>query len=300
MAVPPPMPKRTIAPPTEPLPGSSTEIRDGEYSFTLFIPTKWKAEGARNVELTVHFHGAAWFAITEHLRRGLTCPLLVASLGEGSSVYRKPFEDHDRFARLLLLVEEELRKRGAPSKCRIDAVGISSFSAGYGAVRELVKVARYVQLIHRIVLADSLYASFGTATDGRPTLHPAPEHIEPWLAFCRLAARGSKTFVLTFSHVPTPAYASSSQCAAALAEIVGAKLERVPTGAVEATNDPLFPLLTRADRGRFHLWGYGGSDAQAHMTHARHIADVWLALDAAEKARARAGSTRPDNDLRWD
>jgi hypothetical protein len=39
-------------------------------------------------------------------------------------------------------------------------------------------------------------------------------------------------------------------------------------------------LLYRADIGHLHLWGYGGEDAQAHMTHVRHLADVWKALDA--------------------
>lgn len=47
-----------------------------------------------------------------------------------------------------------------------------------------------------------------------------------------------------------------------------------------ATNDPEFPLRYRADAGHFHVWGYGGADAAAHTTHPRHLADVWLALNA--------------------
>jgi hypothetical protein len=57
----------------------------------------------------------------------------------------------------------------------------------------------------------------------------------------------------------------------------------VPAGSLPATQDPEFPLLERADSGNFHLWGYGGQDAQAHITHVRHLADVWMALDAAQK-----------------
>ncbi|MCA9242137.1 MAG: hypothetical protein KDA37_18125 [Planctomycetales bacterium] len=52
-------------------------------------------------------------------------------------------------------------------------------------------------------------------------------------------------------------------------------------GSLPATLDPQFPLLTRADKGRLHIWGYGGDDLHGHLTHVRHIADIWMALDAA-------------------
>jgi hypothetical protein len=46
-----------------------------------------------------------------------------------------------------------------------------------------------------------------------------------------------------------------------------------------ATLDPDFPLIHRADLNGFHVWSYGGTDGQAHITHARHLADVWMAID---------------------
>src|SRR6185503_10812897 len=157
------------------------------------------------------------------------------------------------------------------------AVDVASFSAGYGAVREIVKWPEYRQLIRRIVLCDSMYGSFAAGS----TTRPAAEHIAPWVDFAKMAANGEKTFVLTYSQVPTSNYASSSQCAAALIEAVGAARVIVPRGSTPATLDPEFPLLTRADVRDFHVWGYDGADAQAHLTHVRHLADVWRALDAA-------------------
>jgi hypothetical protein len=70
-------------------------------------------------------------------------------------------------------------------------------------------------------------------------------------------------------------------CASALIDAVGGSKMKVPRGSLPATLDPEFPLLTRTDIGHFHVWGYGGADAQAHLTHVRHLADVWKALDAA-------------------
>ena len=67
----------------------------------------------------------------------------------------------------------------------------------------------------------------------------------------------------------------------ALCNAIGVPMEKVMPGSIPSTLDPQFPLQTRADLRGFHVWGYGGSDAQAHMTHARHIADVWKELDTA-------------------
>ena len=262
---PPAMPGRAIARAATQPAGQQIEIEKG---YTLFVPKEWG--GQSSCVLTIHFHTEPWFAIEEHLRRGLRQPLLVVMLGQGSSVYRVPFEDRARLGKLVEQVERQLQTR-------VKAVDISSFSAGYGAVREIVQVREYRALIRRIVLCDSMYGSFAAGS----TTRPAAEHIEPWMEFAKMAARGQKTFVLTHSQVPTSNYASSAQCAAALIEAVGEARVIMPRGSIPATLDPEFPLLTRTDVGHFHVWEYDGADAQAHLTHVRHLADVWKALDAA-------------------
>jgi hypothetical protein len=277
VAVPPPMPRRNIAPPATPPKGHLLRVEHEGDPFMLFIPQGWGPPAPTNIELTVHFHGAAWFAIDEHLRRGLRGPLLTFSPGEGSTIYRRAFENPARFSRLLRHIEGELKRNGASTDSHITAVDISSFSAGYGAVRELVKSPEYRAIIRRIVLCDSLYASFAPGSSTKP----APEHIDPWIPFAKMAAKGEKTFVLTHSLVPTPTYASTAQCATALIEAVGGSRMIVERGSIPATLDPEFPLLTRSDIGHFHVWGYDGADAAAHVTHVRHLADVWKTLDAA-------------------
>jgi len=291
LVVPPPMPHRSIPPPTEPIPGTQTILRDGDTTFCLYLPDGWKAPADGTVELTANFHAAVWFVIEEHLRRGLDGPLLCFYLGQGSSVYRRPFEDRERLGRILRQVEAELVKRGAPPGTRIGAVDLSSFSAGYGAVRELVQSPDYFRLIRRIVLGDSMYGSLETepptgpdAPEPKPQAsgrRPLAEHIEVWVPFAQAAMRGEKTFAFTYSQVPTATYASSAECAAALIEAVGAPLETVAPGSIPAADDPQFPLRSRSDAGCVQVWSYGGEDAQAHMTHARHMAEGWLALDAA-------------------
>jgi len=272
--VPPAMPKRAIAPTSQPVAGTTCGMKEGTNGFTLFVPDSWRGPGRDGTtRLVVHFHTIEWFAIQEYLRGGLRWPLVVFNAGEGSTVYRKAFEDRERLGRILKIVEEKL---GA----RVASMDVSSCSAGYGAVREIVKNPTYFALIRRMVLADSMYASWDEATT-RPgmTSRPALENMEPWFEFAKAAARGEKTFLLTHSDVPTK-YASSGACAAVLIEETGARRVDTPKGTLAATIDPDFPLVYRADLNGFHVWGYGGTDGQAHLTHIRHLADVWRALDA--------------------
>lgn len=279
---PPPMPRRVIAPSTNELRGTQTVLTDRGTNFTLFLPHGWTNAVSSNTVLCAHFHTVAWFAIQEHVRRAAQEPLIVFALGEGSGTYRAPFTDTNRFARMIALVESELKRHGAPAETRVAHVDVSSFSAGYGAVRELVQQPAAFQIIRRIALLDSMYASLEPEAAGSTNRRPLATQIDVWIPFARAAARGEKTFAFTHSQVPTRAYASSSECAAALAARAGADMKTVATNSLPATRDPNFPLLRRADTGRFHVWSYGGEDAQAHLTHVRHLAEVWRALDAAE------------------
>src|SRR5688500_13043494 len=161
---PPRMMKRAIAKPAQDPPGEQVQISDQGNSFTLFIPANYQAQGG-DIELAVHFHGAAWFAIQEHLRAGRVTPLLSIYLGEGSTLYRNGFQDPERLPRVLKAAAEEIRFRSG-KRVRVTSLDFSSYSAGYGAVREIVKSPENVKMIRRIVLADSMYASYGP--DQRP------------------------------------------------------------------------------------------------------------------------------------
>jgi hypothetical protein len=255
-------------------------LEDRDVKFTLFLPNGWTNAMSSKAILCAHFHTVPWFAIQEHVRRDAMEPLMVFALGEGSSTYRVPFEDTNRFSRILVLVADELKKRGASANTRLAHVDVSSFSAGYGAVRELVKSPEYCKIIRRIVLLDSMYAGLETEEKGSTNRRPLAAHIDVWVPFAKAALRGEKTFVFTHSQVPTTAYASSSECAEALLQRVGLKARAVPANSIPAASDPNFPLLARTDSGRLHVWSYGGVDAQAHLTHVRHMAEVWQALDA--------------------
>ena len=187
----------------------------------------------------------------EHRRHGLVGPIACFALGEGSNVYRIPFEDRQRLSRVIALVEHNLQDRTPGAK--VSSVDITSFSAGYGAVREIVKSSEYVAVIRRIVLGDSMYASWEPAsTQPGATSRPLDEQIQPWLDFAKCAVRGEKVFVFTYSQVPTGTYADSAACAHALNRALGLTATSVPKGSTPATSDADYPLIERCDRNGYH------------------------------------------------
>jgi hypothetical protein len=273
---PPPMPVRSIAPRSS-RSGHSEEIEEGGQKFKLFVPGRAKAR--HEVNLTLHFHSATWHAIQEHEDRGIDGPLIAFYPGEGSAIYGRSFQDPLRLSKWIQIVLERLIERGWPRDCQVQTLSITSFSAGYGAVRQIVQQPEHFQRLRRVILADSLYGSLTPNED--PTVRiPLAEHVAVWKPLAQAAIRGEKTFAITCSEVPTPSYASSSEVARAIVESIGGRLDPAETSHA-AAKDPQHPLRMRFDKGRFHVWQYGGNDGPAHMTHARHLADIWKALDRA-------------------
>ncbi len=280
-AYPPAMSQREIGP-IGALPGQTNVLQDGEYEFILFVPSKWKAPASGQVDLRINFHGATWFAIQEHLRGGLNHPMIAFHGGDGSGKYQRPFKDTLRFGRWMKIVEDKLKEGGSPASTKITAVSISSYGAGYAAIREILQSAEYQKLIKRVVIAGAIYADYAKDADGSDTKTPINSQIDPYIPFAQAATLGEKTFVITYSEVLPGPYAGSSECAEAISSKVGGTFAEVELDSSAAANDPDFPLIKRCDVKSFHLWGYAGNTPESHITHARHIADVWRALDDAK------------------
>ncbi len=257
---------------------------------TLFIPEGFTVPAGEEIHLTMHFHGTPWFVIEEHWRRGATTPLFIFSGFEGSSAYRRPYEDRDRLARNIRSVQQELARRYDRPDLRVTSIELQSYSAGYGAIREIVKSPEYVDQTTAIVLADSMYASFTSDTDHRPLR----DHVSPWFPIARRAMAGDMLFVVAHSSGAPRTYAGTTATARAVVESVGGELQPVRPGSLPSADPSLdFPLITRFDRGGLHVWGYAGDDLNAHMAQARTLADFWRAVENSEAtAKSRSNINR--------
>ena len=154
------------------------------------------------------------------------------------------------------------------------SVTLTSWSAGYGAIRTILGQPGAADRVGAVILLDSLHASY--VIDGDPAAprskDPAVE-VEDLGAFTRLAAEaaaGRTRFWVTHSEVYPGTYASTTDTANALVASLG--LTRRPI----LKHGPLgMQQLSEARRGDFHVLGFAGNSAPDHVDHLYALGE-WL------------------------
>lgn len=226
---------------------------------TLLIPDTYRPQGD-SVDLVIHFHGTAERALECFKKSGRSAALVVIAWNGLSRKYEKPFEDDPKlFARVLHEAKAKLAEHFGLKGVNVNRLVVSSFSAGFGALRQILANPSYADAITDLVLVDTLYAGY-VEQDGKNLVSPGD--VAPFLAFAKRAAKGEKTLWLTYSQVVPPGYASTFETAEYLVRGVGGKLR--PAAGEDA---PGLSLISKADIGRFHVRGYAGDDGPAHMKH---------------------------------
>ena len=244
--------------PQQEMKGQRWKLSTGE----LFFPA-----GARMrspMPLYIHFHGAPWLAEWSVGQRDRKAAVLTVSIGAGSGVYSKAFADPGKFAALL---DEAARALSAQNLPRFQPVILSSFSAGYGAVREILRNRDNWSRIDAIVLIDGLHTGY-TAGD-KPGL-VEPELMQPFVDFAREAVTGRKRMVVTHSEIFPGTFSSTTETADYLLAQLGLKrtpLSRWGPGGMQQ--------LSQVRAGHFRLMGFAGNSAPDHIDQF-HGMKEWL------------------------
>lgn len=214
-------------------------------------------------DLWVHLHGAPEVAARNLESARWLQPRLNVTLPGLSSVYRQAFSEPGSFTRLLDEARLALsRETGKPASAW-GRVAVSSFSAGFGGVREMLKHEPSFARIDALILADSLYA--GYARD--PAEHRVdPELMAGFLGYAREAVAGRKQMVVSFCQLRPDGYASTGETAAYLARETGLETKTCREEWV-----PGWTCLSRAAQGELRLVGFAGDQAEDHMKHLRNI-----------------------------
>jgi hypothetical protein len=236
---------------------------------TLHIPSDYHADGGM-VDVIMHFHGSAEWVLDRFMESKRNAVLVIVSFNGLSGVYAKPFRAQGLFRRIL---GEALRRTGdhcGLKQVKIRRLMLSSFSAGYGAVREILKVPEYQTVVSDVVLADSLYAGY---IEGSKDVEPSD--MTSFAQFAELAAEGKRSMWITHSSEFPGSYASTTETADYLIDHVGA--ERVPStpGASGAETGFGLNLISSADLKGFHVRGYSGDANEAHGLHLRALGVWW-------------------------
>jgi hypothetical protein len=222
----------------------------------MMVPTPAPAE---SYDLLLHFHGgeAMRRVVAPEMPAGET-PLVLAAVdaGVGSQAYAEAFAGAQPLEELLGTVGAAL----APARLRY--LVLSGWSAGYGALREILR--EHPTVPNALVLLDSLHSAYGP--DGQSLVE---ESLAPFVAFARRAQSREAVMVLTHSEIRPPGYASTSEVASHLIDELGGKRSYaglLPLRGVEAK--------TRWDDGLVSVRGYTGASKEAHCAHVAMLGDI--------------------------
>ncbi len=251
------------------LPGNRLEIRSIlTKPVQVYIPEK--SRGQKPVVPLIHFHGAPFVA--EHAAYQANRPFVAISinLGSGSSAYERPFQDPQVLPKILSALGDSLNSsRFIPVEVLINKITLSAFSAGYGAVRAILRQPENTASISSVLLLDGLHTDYVPV---RTTLAQGgelnAEKLAPFLDFARLALAKKKEFVISHSAVFPGTYASTTETSDYLLEQFGLQRRAVLKWGVLGMQQ-----VSEAGEGNFSVLGFAGNSAPDHIDHFHALFD---------------------------
>jgi hypothetical protein len=214
-------------------------------------------------DVLIHFHGAEPVRkALVPIARGLT--FVGIDVGQGSGAYDRAVVGGQAWPALLASIEQALRAHAKTERAHIRHLGVSGWSAGYGAVVRLL--AENASRIEAVLLLDGLHASWARE---RASGAVRGDSIQPIVPFARRALKNEALFVLTHSEIEPEAYPSVQRTADWLLAELGVRREAV----ANAASTP-FALKSQFQSGGFQVLGYSGRDRQAHCRQVSLIGDM--------------------------
>jgi hypothetical protein len=251
---------------------TGTQISMSNAAWKIFIPSNYYQRTNNAADVLVHFHGDPQTFWNNAKYANLNSIIVTVNYSGLSSAYTTPFSNSALFQSLLDEALTKVRNDSSiPDTLQWDKIAVSSFSAGYGAVREILKSATYRDDINVLLAADSLYAT--TASDGTSL----DSQLVNYKAFANLAKAGSKTFTFTHSQVPTYTYESTGEVGDELMQSLG-----ITPSAINSNGLGTLNFYRAAQAGNFKLWGAKGSDGDSHLEHLRYVGQFLKDLPLAK------------------
>jgi hypothetical protein len=224
--------------------------RDKLAIGTLFVPKGLKLEG--KAPLFIHFHGGDWLPEVAAVQHGNTAVVSV-QLGQGSSVYAKPFGDAKAFGNLLAEAEKKAGVKFGP-------ITLTAWSAGYGAVRAILRNPEDYDRVQAAVLLDGMHAGYVKDANAKGDARIVPEDVAIFVKFAKDAVAEKKRFIITHSEIVPGAYASNTETADLLLHQL--KIERKASKKVGPMQTQ---QLSEAKAGHLLVLGYEGDTAADHV-----------------------------------
>ena len=231
----------------------------------LMMPQRGAVSASGEFDVVFHFHGhdparKEWV----HVMNGVV--LVGMTLGIGSGAYENTFRDPSVFDRLLKSVETAVAEHSGRANAHARRIALSSWSAGYGAVEEILRQPAHRARVDTVILLDGLHCDYADAGDGLVNVT-----LEPFVRFAHEAAEGKKLMVVSHSSIIPPGYASTTETANFLINELGGR----PRAARSRASDPMgLDLVSRYDQGGFHVRGYAGNAELDHCAQVGLYRDI--------------------------
>ncbi len=229
----------------------------------MLIPSRGGVTKDGKFDVIVHFHGHDP-ARKEFVRVMDGVVLVGITLGIGSGVYGETFAAPNAFKELIASVEEEVAKKRGLKSAKARKIGLSAWSAGYGAVEQILRQDFGKERVDSVILLDGLHAGYngdGSLNDGQLT---------PFVDFAKRAKAGKRFFFFSHSSIIPPGYASTTETAGYIVHKLGAKYK---TGKSRKDRWGL-EQNHKFDSGNVHIRGYDGNDKMDHCAHIGLLRDV--------------------------
>ena len=232
----------------------------------LFVPERLKA--GRRAKLLLFFHGGDWIPEYAVAQRRDTAAISVQA-GEGSGAYVKLFEDPTRFTRLIAEAE-------AKSGLKFDDIELGGWSAGCGALRQILGDAASYDRVHRVLCIDGVHTGYVTGAPGPAESQIQPENLQGWLRFGRDAMAGKKRLIVTHSEIFPGTYASTTETADYLVHEWGLTAHPVVRWGPMKTQ-----ILSEVKMRGLLVVGFAGNSAPDHVDQMQSLPEYlgWLAKD---------------------
>ena len=227
---------------------------------TLFVP----AGVSSNAPLLFFFHGGTWLPEVAAARNHTA--VVSVQAGAGSATYARLFEDPARFPRLL---DEAKSKSGL----RFERIILGGWSAGCGAIRQILKSPGSYARIDAALMIDGIHTDYSDGNPGPLESKIGTENLQIWLQLGRDAIAGRKRVIITHSEIFPGTFASTTETADYLLAQLALKRQAVlrwgPMGLQQ---------LSEARVGKFLLIGYAGNAAPDHVDQLHSLPEYlkWL------------------------
>jgi hypothetical protein len=221
---------------------------------TLFVP-----RGIRPATLLIFFHGGTWLPELAGARNRLA--VVSVQAGSGSASYARLFTDEARFP---ALVKEAEAKAGI----RFSRVILGGWSAGCGAVRQILRSTDGYARASAVVLIDGIHTDYEGGKPGPQESQLSPENLAIWEKYFRDAIAGRKRAIVTHSEIFPGTFASTTETADYLVRSLDLKQRAVLKWGPMRTQQ-----LSEVRAGKLLIMGFAGNSAPDHVDQLHSLPD---------------------------